>query len=204
MSGVRGRWQTRSAPAPPCRDASGIWTKKLARADDSLYFALQSLSVSSVTDLHKALAEIHSFRGQLARNAEIRGYGPATLAATGALAPLAASASAFAEKPRSQDRRVSRDLDRDGRAVIDHHQHRDGHAFTARSIRSGDGNDSLRARAVFAWDRRRFSADRGAAALRTAESLDASGLVAGAIQHGCICLVPISSAPDVIRLPGSR
>jgi hypothetical protein len=45
---------------------------------------------------------------------------------------------------------------------------------------------------------------RCAAALRTAESLDASGLVAGAIQHGCICLVPISSAPDVIRLPGSR
>jgi hypothetical protein len=32
-----------------------------------------------VTDLHKALAEIHSIRGQLARNAEIRGYGPATL-----------------------------------------------------------------------------------------------------------------------------
>ena len=79
MSGVRGRWQPRSAPAPPCRNASGIWTKKLARADDSLYFALQSLSVSSVTDLHKALAEIHSIGGQLARNAEFRGYGPATL-----------------------------------------------------------------------------------------------------------------------------
>src|ERR1017187_7885504 len=109
MSGVRGRWQPRSAPAPSCRNASGIWTQKLAGADDLLYFALQSLSVSSVTDLHKALAEIHSFRGQLARNAEIRGYGPATLAATGALAQLAASASAsaFAEKPRSQDRRVS-------------------------------------------------------------------------------------------------
>src|ERR1700690_2674542 len=94
MSGVRGRWQPRSAPAPPCRNASGIWTKKLARADDPLYFALQSLSVSSVPDRHKALAEIHSIRGQLARNAEIRGYGPATLAATGALALLAAMAQA--------------------------------------------------------------------------------------------------------------
>jgi hypothetical protein len=46
--------------------------------------------VSSVTDLHKALAEIHSIRGQLARSGEFRGYGPTTLAATGALALLAA------------------------------------------------------------------------------------------------------------------
>ena len=44
----------------------------------------------SVTDLHKALAEIHSIRGHLARDAEFRGYGPTTLAATGALALLAA------------------------------------------------------------------------------------------------------------------
>jgi hypothetical protein len=62
-----------------------------ARVYDPLYFALQSLSMSSVTDLHKALAEIHLIRGQLARNAEFRGYGPATLAATGALALLAAA-----------------------------------------------------------------------------------------------------------------
>jgi hypothetical protein len=69
-----------------------VWEveKTLARAHDSRYFALQSLAVSSVTDLHKALAEIHSIRGQLARNAEFRGYGPATLALTGALALLAA------------------------------------------------------------------------------------------------------------------
>lgn len=49
---------------------------------------------SSVTDLHKALAEIHAIRGQLARGAEFRGYGPATLAATGILALVAAMAQA--------------------------------------------------------------------------------------------------------------
>jgi hypothetical protein len=45
-------------------------------------------------ELQKALAEIHTIRGQLARNAEFRGYGPATLAATGVLALLAAMAQA--------------------------------------------------------------------------------------------------------------
>src|SRR5579871_4493253 len=42
-------------------------------------------------ELHKALAEIRSIRGQLARGTRFRGYGPATLAATGLLALLAAS-----------------------------------------------------------------------------------------------------------------
>lgn len=43
-------------------------------------------------ELHKALAEIHSIRGQLARGTKFRGYGPATLAATGVLALIAAVA----------------------------------------------------------------------------------------------------------------
>jgi hypothetical protein len=42
-----------------------------------------------VTDLYKALAEISAIRGQMARGTEFRGYGPATLAATGVLAFLA-------------------------------------------------------------------------------------------------------------------
>jgi len=50
--------------------------------------------MSSVTELHKALAEIHTIRGQLARDAEFRGYGPTTLATTGVLALLAAVAQA--------------------------------------------------------------------------------------------------------------
>jgi hypothetical protein len=47
-----------------------------------------------VTDLNKALAEIHLIRGQLARGAEFRGYGPTTIAITAALALLAAVAQA--------------------------------------------------------------------------------------------------------------
>lgn len=43
-----------------------------------------------MTDLHKALAQINAIRGQIARGTEFRGYGPATLAATGGLALLAA------------------------------------------------------------------------------------------------------------------
>jgi hypothetical protein len=41
-------------------------------------------------ELHRALAEIRLIRGQLARGMKFRGYGPATLAATGVLALLAA------------------------------------------------------------------------------------------------------------------
>jgi hypothetical protein len=47
-----------------------------------------------MTDLHKALLEISAIRGQIARGAQFRGYGPATLAATGVLALLAAAAQA--------------------------------------------------------------------------------------------------------------
>ena len=43
-----------------------------------------------VTELNKALAEIRTIRDQMARGTEFRGYGPATLAATGVLALLAA------------------------------------------------------------------------------------------------------------------
>jgi hypothetical protein len=59
--------------------------------------------VSSVKDLHTALAEIQAIRGQLARGAEFRGYGPATLAATGALALVAAAAQAHWLKNPARD-----------------------------------------------------------------------------------------------------
>jgi hypothetical protein len=45
-----------------------------------------------VNELHKALGDIGSIRRQLANTTEFRGYGPATLAATGAFAILAAAA----------------------------------------------------------------------------------------------------------------
>lgn len=45
-------------------------------------------------DLSKALGDISSMRRQVALNTEFRGYGPATLAATGAIALLAACVQA--------------------------------------------------------------------------------------------------------------
>jgi hypothetical protein len=46
-------------------------------------------------DLNKALIEITSIRRQMARSTEFRGYGPATLAATGALAMAAGGVQAW-------------------------------------------------------------------------------------------------------------
>jgi len=48
-----------------------------------------------VTDLNKALGDISSIRRQMARSTEFRGYGPATLAATGLFAMIAAVAQAW-------------------------------------------------------------------------------------------------------------
>jgi hypothetical protein len=46
-------------------------------------------------DLDKALGDISSIRRQVARSTEFRGYGPATLAATGCIAIVAAGAQAL-------------------------------------------------------------------------------------------------------------
>jgi hypothetical protein len=48
-----------------------------------------------MTDLDKALADITAIRSQMARGAEFRGYGPATVAATGVLAIVAAGVQAL-------------------------------------------------------------------------------------------------------------
>jgi hypothetical protein len=53
-----------------------------------LYIA--KLEDVQVTDLSKALAQIDAIRGQVARGTRFRGYGPATLAATGLVAGFAA------------------------------------------------------------------------------------------------------------------
>jgi hypothetical protein len=47
-----------------------------------------------MNDLHKAIGDISSIRMQVARSTEFRGYGPATLAATGVFAGMAAAAQA--------------------------------------------------------------------------------------------------------------
>jgi len=46
-------------------------------------------------DLDKALADISAIKSQMARDSEFRGYGPATFAATGVLAALAALGQAY-------------------------------------------------------------------------------------------------------------
>ena len=51
--------------------------------------------MSGMDDLNRALADISSIRQQLARSTEFRGYGPATLAATGIFAISAATAQAL-------------------------------------------------------------------------------------------------------------
>lgn len=48
-----------------------------------------------MNDLYKALGDISSIRRQMASTTEFRGYGPATLAATGLFAILAAAAQAL-------------------------------------------------------------------------------------------------------------
>src|SRR5262245_20722034 len=54
------------------------------------YFALQSIGGSAMRDLDKVLDDIIAIRSQIARSAEFRGYGPATVATTGVLAMLGA------------------------------------------------------------------------------------------------------------------
>jgi hypothetical protein len=48
-----------------------------------------------MNDLNKAIGDISNIRRQVARSTEFRGYGPATLAATGLFAIAAAAAQAF-------------------------------------------------------------------------------------------------------------
>jgi hypothetical protein len=48
-----------------------------------------------MNDLNRALGDISSIRRQMARSTEFRGYGPATLAATGLIAVLAAGVQAL-------------------------------------------------------------------------------------------------------------
>jgi hypothetical protein len=64
---------------------------------------MQSQAVSNVTDLYRALAEIHAIRGQVARGTAFRGYGPATVAATGALALIAAALQSHLLKAPGRD-----------------------------------------------------------------------------------------------------
>ena len=56
----------------------------------TLQYKVQDVGgLTIMNDLDKALADITAIRSQMARGAMFRGYGPMTIAATGALAVLA-------------------------------------------------------------------------------------------------------------------
>lgn len=100
----------------------------------SLYFALQSHSVSGVMELHKALAEIRAIRDQLARNSESRGYGPAALAITGVLFTRRGGASTLAQESGASGCLLSCDLDCDHRNLVSHHRYRGAHVSEPHSF----------------------------------------------------------------------
>jgi hypothetical protein len=56
-----------------------------------------------MTDLSQALAEISAIRAQVARGTQFRGYGPASIAASGVLALVVASAQAFCSRDLGRD-----------------------------------------------------------------------------------------------------
>jgi len=68
--------------------------KTLAQLRRSMYFALQAYRVWRDRST-QGPSRNHSFRGKPRRDAECRGYGSATLAATGALTMLAATSQAY-------------------------------------------------------------------------------------------------------------
>jgi len=56
-----------------------------------------------MTDLSQALAEISAIRAQVARGTQFRGYGPASIAASGALALVVASVQGFYARDAGRD-----------------------------------------------------------------------------------------------------
>jgi hypothetical protein len=75
---------------------------RLAEDCEPDYFTMQS-SLAAMTNLYKALSEISAIRTQMARAVEFRGYGPATLAITGALAFVASIIQAHWVKDPTRD-----------------------------------------------------------------------------------------------------
>jgi hypothetical protein len=60
-----------------------------------VYFVVQSISVSRMTGLPKALAKINAIRGQVARGTEFSGYDPASIALSGVLALFVATIQSY-------------------------------------------------------------------------------------------------------------
>lgn len=67
------------------------------------YFVSQSVTVSSMRKFHEALSDLHAIRGQIARGTQFRGYGPASIAASGMLALAVAAIEARCTGHRTRE-----------------------------------------------------------------------------------------------------
>ena len=91
-----------------------------------------------MNDLNKALGDISSIRRQMARSTEFRGYGPATLAATGVIAVVAAGVQAlWLPDPGESYFGILEHLDLDRRPVGCLDWDTDVHAHAPHSFRHG-------------------------------------------------------------------
>ena len=87
-----------------------------------------------MTNLNEALEEISAIRTQIARGTEFRGYGPASVAASGVIALVCGGASGpLAENSEPRLSQLLCDLDRRRRDLSHFDGHRDGAAHQARS-----------------------------------------------------------------------
>src|SRR5580658_7826758 len=149
-----------------------------------------------MNELNKALGDISNIRRQVARSTEFRGYGPATLAATGGIAVLAAGVQAvWLPNPAN---RISVYLAIwVSTAIL-------SAAFIAvqtvtrspNAFRDGRRDDPHGRRAVLACGRCRSAVDDCPCGFCSVGSLDASRTLADHIQPRCVFVVPVSSSSD--------
>jgi hypothetical protein len=144
-----------------------------------------------MNDLNKALSDISSIRRQVAHSTEFRGYGPATLAGTGALAVAAAAAQAWWLPDPAGHIAAYLSIWISTAALSAALIGTEMHARTRR-IHSGMADEMIRMAVeqfLPAVGRGR-SVDAGAGALCAGRCLDDSRNVAGDLQPGRVFVVP--------------
>ena len=149
-------------------------------------------------DLNKALGDISSIRMQVARSTDFRGYGPATLAATGLFA-LAAATAQWRWLPDAQQNLAAYLAIWIATAVVSGCGDRRGDvcADQADAPRDGGRNDPDGGGAVFAVGGRGRIDDLCAGALRAGGGVDAAGSVAGDFQPGSVFIVQVFAKANV-------
>ena len=112
-----------------------------------------------MSELHRALAEIKHIRCQVARDTQFRGYGPASVAASGVLALLVAARPVPLDEKRDRLPRLRGGVDRDRIPIPDDGDHPDDVSRPSRARRARDRDGPGRRRAVPAGPRDRNAAD---------------------------------------------